>query len=67
MRGQGVEVDVKIEELCRVLGFRIDPNRTTYMQQRVGAVISRVNGKMEGLCIVPGMLKRTYRLMKSDD
>lgn len=32
-------------------------------QQRVAAHISRINDKLDGLKIVPGELKRTYRVI----
>ena len=33
-----------------------------YMQQRLGPIIQRLNKKLDGQRIVPGRLKRTYRL-----
>lgn len=58
-----LNADVGVNMLYRLAyeGERLASNRT--MQQRLGPIIARINRKLpDGHRIVPGELKRTYRL-----
>lgn len=62
-RMAGVGVDVKIDDICTLLNIDTK-HHSTYKHKRVGARVSRINSKInEGLVIIPGELKRTYRLV----
>lgn len=56
--------DVSIEELHRlVYGCVLEDNHKR-MQQRIGAIVSRINKKLSGEAITTGQLKRTYRMIE---
>lgn len=57
------DVDVPIAEMHDKLYPEGDTDGRT-PQQRLGALISRINKKLTGERIVPGNLKRTYRLTR---
>ena len=63
----GFDTDVKIVDLYNAaypdnMGMWLT-NR--YMQQRLGPVIARTNGKLEKERIKPGRSRRTYRLTRT--
>jgi hypothetical protein len=60
----GCDVDVNIDEIFEDLYPNVAPMAAKTRQQYVGSFVSRLNGKMFGHRIVPGDLKRTYRLIK---
>jgi hypothetical protein len=61
-------VDVPIAEVFALLypdeAHLTDDMPARSMQQRIGMFITRANARMEMHKIVPGELKRTYRLVK---
>jgi hypothetical protein len=65
MSGHGADVDVRIADIFRVV---IGPPKEDHraMHQRLGNVLSSTNGKLKRNSvrerIIPGQLKRTYRL-----
>lgn len=59
-RGRDVAVDVLYEAACPHLPAYTPRCR----QQRVGAIISEMNMKLEGKKINPGDKRRTYRLRR---
>lgn len=64
MRNKGIGADIRIYdmwlELTAVKMVFEDGNRN--MQHYVGAYVSRINRKQDEYEIVPGELKRTYRV-----
>ena len=63
----GFDTDVKIVDLYNAvypgnMGMWLT-NR--YMQQRLGPIIARTNGKLEKERIKPGRSRRTYRLTRT--
>ena len=63
----GFDTDVKIVDLYNAvypdnIGMWLT-NR--YMQQRLGPIIARTNGKLEKERIKPGRSRRTYRLTRT--
>lgn len=59
--------DIPISKLyiCALDGCSAPSTTARTMQQRVGGIVSRLNAKT-GRSIVPGELKRTYRLEKQE-
>lgn len=65
---QGFERDTRIQtlyEYVHVLCAGSKRPSPRVMQQRLGAIITRINRKLEGEKIVPGDVKRTYRLTRT--
>ena len=66
MERAGLDVDVPIVDLYRELShWRTNPS-PKQAQILVGAFVTYANSRLEGLKIVPGRLKRTYRLVKEE-
>ena len=65
----GVDGEATIQEMyAEMQGYNGQRGYERYsrrMQQRVGGVVSRINKKLNGMRIVPGERKRTYRLIKT--
>lgn len=62
----GVDVDVTIDDLWFEMYGHSDHGLSKREQQQyIGSCISRVNVKLKKLRIVPGQLKRTYRLTRT--
>ena len=63
----GFDTDVKIVDLYNAVYPASEamwlPNR--YMQQRLGPIIARTNGKLENEHIHTGWNRRTYRLTRT--
>lgn len=58
------DCDVTISDLHQlVYGCVLDDNHKR-MQQRIGAIVSRINKKLSGEAITTGQLKRTYRMVE---
>lgn len=57
----GKNKDVPIDDLHAAMFDDADNRDGKTPQQRLGAIISKVNRKLDGTEIVPGQLKRTYR------
>lgn len=62
IRLHGYEKDVKIAAIHDKLYSDTNDTLPRTPQQRVGAIISKVNKKLSGERITPGELKQTYRL-----
>lgn len=62
------DIDAEIEDLFRATYENKASVITSYsnraMQQRLGPIIARINRKLDGQRIVPGRMKRTYRLIR---
>ena len=71
MKRKGTNVDVPIDDMFLELFGREAPDDNRVAQKRIGAVVSRFNARAEEVenvemagywRVVPGDLKRTYRL-----
>lgn len=63
----GRDEDTPIDFLWEIIHQDITDTRAPRLvQQQVGGVVCRVNVKLEGERIVPGVERRTYRMIATD-
>jgi len=62
MQDQGFDNDIAIKLIYDMLYPHGDATESRMMQQYIGSLISRLNKKLTVYKIVPGKLKRTYRI-----
>ena len=57
------DTDVSIDTIYQIMYHpQSMPPSTRQRQQRVGAIITKLNAKLNGMRVTPGQIKRTYRL-----
>lgn len=68
-QNKGVDKDINIDDIFSTMGLKKPESKSgREKQQHVGSALSRLNVKLrgEGFEVVPGALKRTYRLVVYD-